>query len=530
MCIFAVLFVTHDKRKTNKSDITNDNLMKKAQHASHWGHVALAVASALFLTACAADGYDDDERFDSSVKGTQLSSPGEETITVTPSADGKTQTISWPVVHGASGYLFSFYDQSQPEAPLVSDSLIDGCSVTVPRQEDTNYMVSVKTVGNSKIKNSDAQQATVLLFNTFAKELATVPTGADLAEWFRQNPIPDSTEAIYYNLEPEGHYTLNDTLDLGGHHVVLRTTDKQNRAQITYGTGGYFCTSAPMTLQNINLDCSGVSDEAKNSAAIALSPTPDESIKGIINHGKYTSSYYNIAVKPIYIVNCDFTGVKGMLFYDNNKQYCVETLIIENCKVQFITKSNISNWAYFYTPGGFIKDLTIKNSSMWNIGEGNLQYVIRYNNSGRLDRAGYDRDGETQSVSLLSSTFYKLGSGWFCNWAAFAGQKYTSFDIEKNIFCECGTGGNGIARRLLATRPASAYGSVVFDRNTYWANGAAEKEGAPEDEDPENPSQYDTSHSALQSDPALSDPANGDLTPTGAEQLQHKTGDPRWLL
>ena len=33
----------------------------------------------------------------------------------------------------------------------------------------------------------------------------------------------------------------------------------------------------------------------------------------------------------------------------------------------------------------------------------------------------------------------------------------------------------------------------------------------------------------LQTDPAFVDPANGDFTPTGAEQVAKKTGDPRWF-
>ena len=39
---------------------------------------------------------------------------------------------------------------------------------------------------------------------------------------------------------------------------------------------------------------------------------------------------------------------------------------------------------------------------------------------------------------------------------------------------------------------------------------------------------YDTSNNALQTDPAFVDAANGNFTPTGADQVARKTGDPRW--
>ena len=49
--------------------------------------LALLGASALFLTSCAEDGYDDDERFDAGVSNTQMEAVKADGITITPSAD-----------------------------------------------------------------------------------------------------------------------------------------------------------------------------------------------------------------------------------------------------------------------------------------------------------------------------------------------------------------------------------------------------------------------------------------------------------
>ena len=64
--------------------------------------LALTGASALFLASCAKDGFDD-ETFDPGVNNTQVSAVSADGITITPSADGKSQTFTWPVVMGAGG-------------------------------------------------------------------------------------------------------------------------------------------------------------------------------------------------------------------------------------------------------------------------------------------------------------------------------------------------------------------------------------------------------------------------------------------
>lgn len=66
--------------------------------------LALLGASALFLTSCAEDGYDDDERFDAGVSNTQMEAVKADDITVTVSADGKSQTFTWPSLNHYKSY------------------------------------------------------------------------------------------------------------------------------------------------------------------------------------------------------------------------------------------------------------------------------------------------------------------------------------------------------------------------------------------------------------------------------------------
>ena len=141
--------------------------------------LALTGASALFLASCAKDGFTD-ESFDSGVSGKQVEAISADDITITPSADGKSQTISWPVVMGAGGFQINLIDVSNPDEPIINDSIVDGCQVTCSREEDVNYKMTILTLGNKKKNNIDADDATVKEFTTFTPTYKTIPAGSDL--------------------------------------------------------------------------------------------------------------------------------------------------------------------------------------------------------------------------------------------------------------------------------------------------------------------------------------------------------------
>lgn len=476
--------------------------------------LALISASSLLLASCAKDGYDD-ELFDNGVRGALLSSPNADDITITASADGKSQTFTWPVVMGAGGYLVSLYDVSNMDEPIVKDSLVDGCSMTAQREEDMNYQLTIQTLGNEKQNNTAALEATTKLFNTFATSLATIPDGTDLFTYFTENPVPDSTSAIYYDLVPGGQYTLSDVLDFSNHEVVLRTTSKTDYATITYGEKGSIEYCGGFTLKYLNFDCS-----ASSKPVLAFSATPAE---GILDSDH---NNHNQITQPTAIQSCNFTGVKGMFLFDNKVKYCLKTFLMENCllHLESVGMSNNSIF-YIYDGGGFINDFTMNNSTVWNTGESDFKYLVRYNNSGRCDRAGYT----TNSINFNNNTMYNLCvSGQMCNHGGYDGRNTSNYTVKNNIFVNCGS--QQVPRRIIGRRGG---GDIQFAYNTYCKydeNGVAsfELEGAPDTvEGAKN--EYDDSKNALQSDPAFVDAANGDFTPQGAEQLAFRTGDPRWL-
>lgn len=455
---------------------------------------------ALAFTSCAQDGFDDSERFVSEVTNSQVNAASG--FVVTPSADGKSQTISWDLVKGADGHSVSLYNEDNLEEPIVKDTIVDGCTVTFDREEDVNYLLTVYTRGNKKNGNSDAADTVKFKFTTFMPASVVVPDGTDLYAYFAENPLPaevtDTT--IIIDLEAGGNYTLTGPIDFLWNKAILRTASKTDLATIKFESKATIQFGGGFTMRYLHLDCAGTTDPV-----IQPSATPNEAIKGAGDH--------YIITDPITIQNCYIENVTRKFLYDNKLKYCIKTFTVDNCQFKFTTDTGASSAAYFefYDGGGFINDFYAVNSTFWNTTENSAKYFIRYNNSGRCDRAGFT----SNSININNCTFYNIAkTGQMANHGGFDGRKTSEYEIKNNIFVDCGS--NQVARRIVGRVGDAAV--TIFNNNTYWFDGAAEAGNTS----------YDTGIQ-FTTDPAFVDAANGDFTPTGEEQVANQTGDPRWL-
>ncbi len=487
----------------------------KLNHLSTRGsiHALLPLAlAALLLASCASDGFDDNEAFGSSVRNTTLSSPSIDDISIAASTDNSKTIITWKVVYGAGGYICSVYDISDPDAPAAVDgydnTLVDGCSLAVTREEDTNYRFVIRTAGNAELNNKEAETETRVEFNSFTATYATIPSGSDLAAWFAQNPVPEeaTAEQLCYDLEPGGEYTLSADVDFDTRQVTLRTSSKTDHARITYtGNSVSIMTQTALTIKYVDIDCS-----ASKEGVIELSETPDEGTLGATGSG----TYYNIQ-KSIVIDGCNIDGVKGNLIYDNNVAYCLETMLVRNCVIRRENSTEASNNISFYFKGGFINDLSIQNSTIWNSSDVSSTYFVQYNNAGRCSRAGYNRN----YVSYTNSTFYNIAhEGQMGNYSGFNGQSSSTWVMTDCIFVDCGN--KQVCRRFVGGAINSS--DATFRNNTYMFEGEFESTDGSVDN-------YDLSGTAIEEDPGFRDPASGDFTVSGSAQLSKRTGDPRWL-
>lgn len=468
------------------------------------------------LASC-ADVYDGDEVYSSDVRNETMVSPDAAKITVTASTDGTQQTIAWPVVYGAGGYELIVTDVTDPGNTIeIMNKNVDGCSVTLARDEDRNYTLSLRTLGDKELNNKDAETAATLQFTTFLPSVGTIPAGSDIADYFAENSIPESaaTEMVCYDLVPGGMYTLNRLVEFANKKVTIRTASA-NKATVVYGAEGKITTYTGCTLKNLNIDCSA--QTSSTASVIQLSETPDESIKGIQKEGEYKSTYYDIQ-DNIVLQGLNIQGLPGYIFFDGNKvAYGLRALTVKDCVIELVTSSehSVKENALINSYKGFIKDFSMMNTTIWTnptTAKGKAKFMIRYNNSGRPDRYGYAK----ASVNFSNSTFYNVCKGG--QWANYDGignaHKWAVFNMQSCIFLDCGN--KDVARRFIRNKPAAA-DDITFKNNTYMYEGDFEND------------EYDTSGTAIKSDPQFENAASGNFKVNGSEQLAKRTGDPRWL-
>ena len=461
----------------------------------------LLVACSLLAVGC-ADHYDGKESWSPKVQNATLTSPEASKITVTPSADGSTMTIAWPVVYGAGGYSVALYTVNDPSNPTeVKTATVDGCSITANREEDTNYSLKIRTLGNTKYNNSEAQEQTEYLFNTFLPTYAEIPEG-DLKEWFEQNPIPeDSRDHLCYDLVPGGSYTLSGQIDFGGHQVTLRSKSKANNAIITMQTGSTFKTFGGFTLKYLNINA-----EELNNSLISFSDTPADSLLNRLQTTK-TANYYFIT-DPVVVQGCNITKLGTSIVATNSAKYNVRVVSISNCVVEIDKTISAANTADFvYMKSGYITDFSIKNSTVYSR-ERSTVFFIKH--GGRPKDLG---DDEQRYVSIVNCTLANIA--WnknFCDYHN--GQVQHHYTLKNTIVVDCGK-----ANFLTGLNKGQNSDNPVWDvnNNTCWREGA---DASDKQTGIKNPGLW------LTTDPEI-DPANAKFTPAAAQQ-EAGQGDPRW--
>ena len=485
--------------------------------------LALVGAGALFLASCAKDGYDD-ESFDSGVSNTQVASISADDITITPSADGKTQTISWPVVMGAGGYQVKLIDTGNPSEPIINDSIVDGCSVTASREEDANYQLTILALGNTKKNNTDASQKTEKSFSTFTPTFMTIPAGSNLNEWFAANPIPEQalTENLNYDLEAGATYTLSETLDFNTSIVTLRTNNKTNHATINFSGEASITFVAPFNLKYVDVDCSAMEISSTNHGIFAFSKDPSAAKIGTEIDAKYKWANPLIE-KPVTFVNCNFKSVKSYFFWDNQQAVCAMTMLIDNCIVHLAPEKAFAGGVFWTNKGGQVNELYVSGSTFYELPDcvGDYKYFYQ---AGMVsgEEIYADKSAATNTVSYTKSTFYHVtwNGGQWGNYNRMAGRNCSHWIMTDCIFFDCSP--SGVPRRFLHGKQNQLY--VTFNNNTYM-----KADGTFQDIKDDGTHDYDHSGTTIEEDPMFANPAAGDFHISGATQIARKTGDPRWL-
>lgn len=473
------------------------------------GMLSAMAVGVLLVSSCAQDGFDD-ESWRSDVTNTQLESPAADDITIEASADGSQTIISWPVVHGAGGYLCSVVDVTEDDNPAVvsnmQDSIVDRCQIVVDRTEDHNYTFSIKTLGNEELGNTDAATSTTVDFDSYLATYGSIPANADLYEWFQQNPLPSEStgEELCFDLEPGGTYTLSQPVDFYNQIVTFRAKDNSNHAKLSLAASACFKTARGFKLKNIDVDCAGVTEPL-----VKLTDQLDPSIMDLIG----TKGAYFIE-DPVGFTGCNITDLGTSLISNNKIYYVVYNLVVDDCVIK-LNKTDNSDAIVNFNGAGFAS-YSFQNSTIWESGTNTGYFFSQY--GGRPKDITSDGTLK-QSMVFRNCTLYGVSYNKKFSNQRDKGQTWNEYIVTNSIIVDCGT--NKFLNGLL--EQASANPHTEYANNTYFYDGvdvSAANTGSDG---------YDNSGSMITENPGFADPTNGDFTVSGSAQISLGTGDPRWL-
>lgn len=356
--------------------------------------LASFVVALIGLSSC-AEGFDNNEVWGSDVTNVQLESPtlSDANFSTVVNSDGSESVkVQWDVVKGAGGYECVAVIVDDPENPdTIYKAVNDRNQFLFDKKEDTRYEVSVKTLGNDKNNNTEADEATVFAYSTLVPG-QVIPAGEDIAKFVAEKMLDVDTEQAF-ELEAGATYTLNKEVDFGMKQVTFRG-DKVNRPTVIMDTDGALMTAGGLKVKFINFDCT----TSTQKGMIQCSSTQYPELKSD-NFADALPGKAYILKNPIIIQECMFKNVPMGLFYTGVNAWAVEDVRIMDCIVQldndgtkFGDAAVIGTYSStsYYEGGsqwnGAVRNITIKNSTIYNIKSNSKNRMIRFlsNQMGRI--------------------------------------------------------------------------------------------------------------------------------------------------
>lgn len=411
-------------------------------------------------------------------------------------------------------------DPENPEV-LVTDSIIDGCSVTFKKREDTKYEVSIKALGNEKMNNKEAEMPTLYTYSTLVPAQA-IPVGQEIGEYINSHLIPSDAEQGF-ELEAGQTYYLNTLIDFGLNTVTFRG-DKVNRPIVIVGKEGGIMTQGGLKLKFINFDCTEMTTEI---GLLGLGKNPDSSLStealGYKAAGANQDGY--VINNPVIIQECMIKNLKNSLLYGNKKPWSLRDFRVVDCIVQLNNSgsNSILNLYGANPTNGLIKNLTVRNSTFVNIVKNSSGYFIRYANSSNAQPKKIFGDNDnSMNLTFESNTLCKTMSNKdFGN--NMPNTNTITTILKNNIFYDV----------FRVYQHANTQGPRTFLNNTIWGVDG----GTPNSNDTGGRKDSNGNPIATEENPGFTEPfselnldlPNGGLSlkPTGT--ISSTIGDPRWL-
>lgn len=505
--------------------------MKKNHFIARKGlfSLALAAVGAMFLGSC-AEGFDSKETFDSGVYNTVLSSPESSSLSFSKKSntDGSESIqVTWKVVMGAGGYECKAYNVDDPEKPVeVATSTVDSPVFTFKCADDTKYKVEIRTLGNEKKNNTAAEQPSSAEYNTLVPAQVIPADVKDVAEYINTHLL-DTQDEQAFELVANGEYTMESSIDFKDKKVTLRG-DKVHHPILKLGANAVVYTSAQLKVKFINFDCT---ENTHKGGIIEMSPEPPAScsaeaqgINAQKNKDKPADVY--ILQDPIIIQECAFKNVIDGLFSVGQCSWGISDVRVLNSVVQLRNNgSKNSNGAVICgvstgkapSGGSFwyggIKNIMIKNSTIYNIESNGKNRMFRFNNKD-LDRVFPTPDG---SCTMTDNTFIRVyDKKEFGNNTP--NRKEYVITYDNNIFYDC--------FRLQKFMQGNCTLEYHQDKNTVWGD-ASTVDGTDKGKlaTEENPGFVNIDDTKKELDFTLS---NYGINFAASGSISSTIGDPRW--
>ena len=311
--------------------------MKKMTLKKLFGGICCA-AMAMFAVSC-AQGVED-ETWTAGVSGVQLESPAADSFTVSYVTDAsgvENLKVSWPTVMGAGGYVANVWNVTDPNNPetVIENQTIDGSSVMFPLAEDSNYKVSILTLGNEKLNNATAVAPSETVVSTMIEGIPVPVTEdlgafiskyiADNADVLAANRAADPNYEIAFDLEAGATYTMATIADFGTQPTRLRgNLGSRPTVVIAEGSNAYFMTAGGLKMKWLNIDANGM--DAESYAVIVMHQNPPADTK------LGSNSY--LCEKPIRMEGCWVKNCRRSLFTFAHKQWGVNEFRVTDCIIQ----------------------------------------------------------------------------------------------------------------------------------------------------------------------------------------------------
>ena len=393
------------------------------------------------------------------------------------------------------------FDSSKGKITVLTKALEDE-EVPIKVSPNNGYKVSKVTakVGKTTVKVNETVDEKGNVACSFVAPPADVVVNAE----FETTPADFSIDIAPGN--------LNEAIEtqLSGMQVRNLTLNLQS--------GDYTITKPIVAAGNLVIngkgavidakDCvvtTGEGEEATSKAApIIVLPENNEVLeKSIINEREC------YVIDEVTIKDVTINDIKASLIQSNNV-YIVSKFLVDNSLMK-LNKTDNSDAILFMNPKGYIEDMEISNSTIYEVGTKNDYFFAQYKN-----RPGDYTKKQIQTIK--NCTFYNVGSNKKFNNQAQKGQKWQTYDIENSIFYNSYMASgfcNGMVEQL------NAGYTLKFSNNTYFKNGADNSVAE---------SSIDKSETILTSDPKFEDAANGDFSVRNkTEQALNETGDwNRW--